>query len=144
MNWPSSWRAERVYCGHVLEHMAWSAVPEFLRQLRQLCAADAELMVVGPDVWRVLEGWKQGIYDDTLVQQTIEDHEHYQDADAEWTEARHHWNCYAKRVADVLSEAGWVDVEVLPGMSSVEIDWPVVSRVEWQCAVSARAWANHD
>lgn len=39
---------DRLYCGHLLEHLAWERVPEALREMSRVCKPDAVMCFVGP------------------------------------------------------------------------------------------------
>lgn len=137
--WPDALsRIEYAYCGHVLEHMPWHKSIAFMHALRHRMRSTGKpsggkVMVVQPDLFRVLAA-----EDHQLLLMTMEDDLHYQPADDDWDQARHHWNSYEARVVRLLEAAGWSDVTPLP-VGEVPAMWPVVSRVGWQCAVEATA-----
>lgn len=124
--------AERVYLGHVLEHVAWPAVPAFLAEVRRVL--DGEVLVTGPDVYRTVHRWSDGLEPWDLVASVME-HAAPAGADNGWPEALHHWNCHEARVVDLLERAGFADVAPTTDLSG----WPVVQWSDWQCAVKARA-----
>lgn len=124
----------RVYLGHVMEHIRWDRVPQFMEELKMMCADGAEVMIVGPDSNRVLQHWKNGIgtWDDVLA--VLEDDYHYQTIPADWEGARHCWNSYEDRVVRILKDAGLSNVQAVPINAKDLAGWPVVSHVATQCA----------
>lgn len=126
--------ADRVYLGHVLEHVPWPAVPAFLAEVRRVL--DGDLFVTGPDVHRTIEQWHDGQVSWSLVLSVME-HAAHVELDNGWPEAHHHWNCHEARVVEALELAGFVDIEPAdifhPGDG-----WPIMNPSTWQLAVSAR------
>lgn len=134
--------AHRIYLGHVLEHVPWPAVPDLLAQVRATLAPGGLVGVVGPDVLRTVERYRQGVDDWALVRAVLEDEHHYQHLDGatdDWPEARHWWNCYEERVVRILEAAGFEQVTPQPITPEALADWPVVAHTLHQCAVTAVA-----
>lgn len=128
---------KKLYLGHVLEHIAWEKLGPALDECKRLLADDGELMVVGPDVYRAIEQYKTGVTEFDAMQSTLEDAKAGWDA-GQWEGARHMWNCHGERVVLALKAVGFEQV-VSIGIDNPRLDeWPVVSRIGWQCAVSAR------
>lgn len=126
---------ERVFLSHVLEHIPWEALPDFLRDVRRVAAA--EVLIVGPDCYRVIEAYKQGLEPWSIVQSVLE-HKDYPDDMAAWPGAPHHWNCHEARVIEALNRTGWHAVSVLDDADLA--GWPVVAwNRRWQFAVMARS-----
>lgn len=129
---------ERIYLGHVIEHVAWDRLPDFLRDVYDVLAPGGEVMVVGPDVLRAIIRHQAGVEPMSLVLSTLEDATFPADG-WEWDGARHQWNAHEARVVGALSRFGGFETVEPVGMESHRLDaWPVVSRVKWQCAVWAR------
>ena len=126
-----------VYLGHVLEHVAWDGVPRFLSELAGLLSVDGEVCVVGPDVNRAIAGAAVGIYPWSLVDACLEGPDPQIDGDDfSHDGARHQWNCTEERVVGALQAAGFRYVtRWRPGR--LPRVWPIVSRVDWQMAVTA-------
>lgn len=131
---------ERVYLGHVLEHVAWPHVPTFLAQVRDLMASGGQVCVVGPDTNRTLQLWRDGSTDWSLVMAVLEDDTHYQSTPEMWDGARHAWNCYEARVVRALTDAGFEHVTPHPVVRDAPlVHWPVVAYTNWQCAAIGTA-----
>lgn len=126
---------ERVMMSHVLEHVPWEQVPAFLLDVRRV--ASAEVLILGPDVYRSIEAYKQGLEPWSLLQSVLE-HKDYPDDMAAWPGAPHHWNCHEARVIEALNRTGWHAQPVLD--DAILGDWPVVAwNPRWQFAVIARS-----
>lgn len=125
---------EAVYCGHVLEHIAWPKVPAFLGHIRDHLAPGGACCVVGPDVERALAAWHRGLEPRSLVTSVLES-DRPQDDLGDWPGARHAWNCTEERVVRAMSEAGFARVEALSIDPVALAGWPVVAFTQWQCAV---------
>jgi predicted SAM-dependent methyltransferase len=129
--------ADRVYLGHVLEHIPWPDVPEVLAGVHRTLRPGGLVCVVGPDVLSVIEQYRERVADLDLLLSTWEDAEHYQDSPESWDGARHWWNCYEQRIVDALVDAGFSEVAAQPNTPEALHGWPVVAFVPWQCAVTA-------
>lgn len=121
---------ERVYLGHVLEHIPWPRVHNLLVEARRVLVAGGEVLVTGPDVHRVLHEWRDGRVPWDLVLDAMEHADRYDDS---WPEATHKWDMHEGRVTAALTAAGFDD-----GAPTEDFDgWPVVGWSAWQCAVRA-------
>lgn len=126
--------AHRVYLGHVLEHVPWDQVPAFLEECRRLLIPGGLVMVVGPDVERVVRSFAAGLEPWELVESTWEsDQVHMTDGEP-WEEARHAWNSTEPRVERAMTAAGFVLVRSYTDrLETMRGDgWPLVSGVSWQ------------
>lgn len=135
---------ERLYAGHVLEHIVIERVPTTLANWYQILRPGGELAVVGPDVNRALEWYRTGRLS---LDELWERMEHGTTTATEaWrrlygtsnvdAHARHHWNCIPERVIALLEVSEFTDVREV---SLNELtDWPLVSRSEDQFAVRAQ------
>lgn len=128
--------AECIYLGHMLEHVRWEEVAQVLGEMRRLLAPGGQLAVVGPDTRRAMAMWRDGEIDDEALDAIVENEASYQGA-GDWDGARHQWNCHSDRVVLALHRAGFVSIAPVPIASDKLDDWPVVSRIGWQCAVLA-------
>lgn len=137
--------AERVYAGHVLEHMPWPDTLAFVGELQRVLASGGELLVVGPDVLRTIHRWRDGLEPDFMLHTVLE----YHDANtgfvsSDWPNARHWWNCWEQRVVDLLRLAGYAQVTPVVPPDHVVQDgwlapWPNVGAAPWWCVVHALA-----
>lgn len=132
---------ERLYMGHLLEHLPWNRVHGFLEHCRTRLVSGGQLCVVGPDVRRTLELWKAGAAPDFLVEAVLEDDTSNPDTPGTWEGARHQWNCYESRVVQALTHVGFVAVTPRDMATPAPplTDWPVVAYTSWQFAVTAVA-----
>ena len=131
---------ERIYLGHVLEHVRWEDVPSFLGECLALLEPGGQIMVVGPDIWNTLRMWRNGSVSDELVDAVLEGPDpQVEGVRVGWDGARHQWNAEQARVVYGLEAAGFQDVTAWASMAQVPDGWPIVARAEWQSAVSAVA-----
>ena len=118
--------ADMVYAGHVLEHIAPEDLPAILSEVRRVLKPGGRFAAVGPDVDRI-----DPIAQPDLFRMASKGH----DGLGVNPHAPHLWDCTEARllsaVRDVFPKARAVLVADLPE------DWPVVSRVDWQCAVES-------
>jgi len=127
---------DRVYLGHVLEHVRWEHVASFLAECLGLLRPGGECLIVGPDVNMVLHWWKHDLCDWKLVEAAMEgDHPQVEDTQELWDGARHQWNSTQRRIVTAMQEAGFDTVTAYDTMADVPDSWPSVSRAEWQTAV---------
>lgn len=137
----------RIYMGHLLEHVAWEQVPTFLQlHVAPALTDDGELAIVGPDVYRVIEMYKNGQEGWAWVEACLEGPdaqfdlrgEPTGDATEGWPEARHKWNAYEDRVQRVtqLALPDW-SVRAVPISETYLGEYPVVAFTQFQCAVLA-------
>lgn len=112
-----------LYAGHVLEHLEYEQVPAALDEFARVLGEDGVLCVVGPDYVRAVEKrFGKGVRRDIIEGPDY---------------SPHRWVCTEAAVVLLLEAACW------EGVGAVEIEelggvWPVVSRIGWQCAVTAR------
>lgn len=98
---------DRVYLGHVLEHITWDDVPRALAEVRRVLKPEGRMAATGPNDGR--------------------------DGAGRWPGDEHQWECTASRMLEVIQTVfpDAVLVERLPD------EWPVVAHVDWQCSVLA-------
>lgn len=147
---------DAIYAGHVLEHIEWSKVGTFLDEMARVAAPGAWMLVVGPDVYRTIQRWKEGKEPWHMVASTMEhaDVNHQPGREGEqWTAAHHHWNCHAERLGRLLSRWETEDVsDAIPDNYLARdsegrrwwndpvsgVKWPVVDKAPWQCGFRVR------
>lgn len=108
---------QAVYLGHVLHLIPPQDVPATLARLWERCVSGAQVAAVGPDALRLL------------------------DADIDFDRVFEHlggdprrWACTQQRLVDLMRASGLQRVRPVL-LTSAELDgFPVVSKVEWQCA----------
>ncbi len=111
---------EKVYCGHVLEHLPLADIPRGLDEVRRVLAPDGELLIVGPDLTRAEAHWPEMV-------------EVIKRGENRWSGDEHLWESREATVVDLLG--GW-QVTALD-VAAVGDDWPLTSRIGWQFAVLA-------
>lgn len=126
------WPCERVLLSHVLEHIKLDDLPAFFAHLRAALTPDSEVLILGPDVYRTLERWRQGLEPWNLVQSVLEHAEYPGTTD--WPEACHHWNSHGQRLLEMLKLEGF-QAEPLDWAPD---DWPSWHYAGWQTAILAR------
>lgn len=115
---------DKIYAGHFLEHVdLGEPMKKVLDEFRRVLTIDGEAMFVGPDLTRAEKDWPEMI-------EAIEAHE------GDWEGHGHSWDSREETILDFLKEFGW-DAVAIP-IEHVPEPWPVVSRIGWQCAASAR------
>ena len=124
------------YLGHVLEHVPWDDVPRFLRSVLTLLEPGGQICVVGPDVMRAIDGYRNQTVTRSIVVACLEGpNPQIDNLESAHDGARHQWNCTEERVMFALSDAGFVELEACRPR---ELDgvWPLVAPPDWQCAVT--------
>jgi len=130
----------RIYMGHVLEHVPYDRVGDFLQLVKSKVVKGGWVMVVGPDVKKCMRLWKQNKVTDERVFGGLEDDmwDTPENVD-KWFGARHQWNAYDERVQRLVVGAGFTDVNILDITNQSNFKgWPVVSFSEDQMALIAR------
>lgn len=129
---------DRIYMGHVLEHVPWTKVVPFLQLAAEKLVSGGKLLVVGPDVNRSLQMWHEGSESLEHLLTVLEDDLHTQETEVKWFGEHHYWNAYEARVLRALNAAGFKNAKALDiGNESLFAQWPVTSHARWQMAVIA-------
>lgn len=114
---------DRVYMGHVLEHLERDDVTVALAEVGRVLRPGGELMIVGPDL-------------DRAVGQFADVAPSIRTGGGRWPGDRHLWDSTEtetlRLVRLVFPDAQPLPVSDVPGL------WPVVSKVGWQFAVHVR------
>lgn len=141
---------DAAFLGHVIEHMPWTHVPSFISDISRTVKPGAPILIVGPDVLKTIQRWKDGHEPWHMVLSTMEhlDMNFQPDREEEWWDgAHHHWNCHEDRVAKLLYKMGFASItnvfNLIPndplGTSwydkEFDITWPVVGKYHWQLAI---------
>lgn len=139
---------DRLYCGHLIEHVPWDGVPGFLNYIYDHVADGGEVVFVAPDVHRTIkryaleldpEGW-------SLVESVLEGPwgdptpRGYYEPRQEFTRpgGRHQWNCWEYRLVHALDQSNFPHVEAMAIDPEGPLGrWPVVAFTQWQCAARA-------
>lgn len=108
--------AERIYLGHVLEHLTLERLPGVLDEVRRV--AKGPVCVVGPDVDRC---------------RTPEERHGAAVGGHRWPGDEHHWECSEVLMLSLLAAAGW-SMRAVPIANLQGSAWPVVSFAPWQFA----------
>jgi SAM-dependent methyltransferase len=114
--------ADRVYMGHVLEHVPFDALVPVLAEVRRVLVSGGLACIVGPDVGLTLRDprWSH-IMDPVLY------------GARRWNGDTHEWTSTGEAHVLAARLAGF-DPKLID-VAAVPLDWPVVSREGWQFAV---------
>lgn len=145
---------DAAYLGHVLEHIEWEKVSDFVKDIQRMLKPGAPLLVVGPDVFKTIKRWKENKEPWSMVLSTIEhqDFNYQPDRETEqWDGCAHFWNCHHERVWNLLTDLGFSNIkdyyDLVPNDTnskwwtdpSTNITWPVVGKWYWQFAIHCQA-----
>jgi hypothetical protein len=134
--------------------MDWGSVPRFMEDMRRVAKPGGRILIVGPDIFKTIHRWKEGLEPWHMVLSTLEHQEHnFQPGREEewWDGATHHWNCNHQRVWDLLEGMRFSGLEDyydrIPNDTSAKtwhddttgITWPVVGKWFWQFAIHLTA-----
>lgn len=111
----------RVYMGHVLEHVPLESVVPFLTEVLRVLAPDGEALIVGPDIGLTYRTGRTFMKDVVF-------------GATRWPGDEHKWNSTGEAHLFAARLAGF-DAHMVP-IDSVSDEWPVVSRDNWQFAVT--------
>lgn len=120
---------DRIYAGHVLEHLRVHEVLVLLERLRSCLKDDGQMLVVSPDI-----DYARGLLVSGTLDVTMESLAY---GAGRWSEDVHHWECSAPAIIKMLRVTGWEYVKQVV-WDSVPEEWPIAERgPRWQCAVLA-------
>lgn len=139
---------DAIFLGHVLEHMDWKEVPNFLNDMKRIAKPNAKFLICGPDVLRTIKRWAQNQEPWEMVLSTMEHQDINTQPEREhlwWDGATHHWNCHHERVWNLLNKMGFTSLvdafNLIPKNPLGEkwtnngIEWPVVGHWHWHFAI---------
>lgn len=117
--------ADRVYVGHLLEHLEWDTdLPAVLREIRRVLAPGGELCVVGPDYDRALTNPEWEVLLPGIIH-----------GGHRWPGDEHRWLSSGPKTLEAVfrmfPNAEQVDITKLP-------KWPLMDTVGWQFAILAQ------
>jgi SAM-dependent methyltransferase len=140
---------DAVFMGHVIEHIEWPKVPSFLNEMSRIAKPNAPMLIVGPDVYKTIQRWKNGQEPWWMVESVMEHQDINLQPDREhewWDGAFHHWNCHEQRVQHILDSLGFPNTKIVAdhmpnyvdGWRDLDIPgfvWPTVQKAPWQFAI---------
>jgi predicted SAM-dependent methyltransferase len=112
---------DRLYAGHVLEHLTPEDVVKAIREFARVVRADGKIMIVMPDL-------------DVAEAKYPELVESVRYGADRWGGDKHLWESRPSTLAPLLVEAGHPDARLVPIHALVGSEWPVTAFVDWQYA----------
>lgn len=112
---------DRLYAGHVLEHLTPEDVVVALREFRRVISPEGKIMIVLPDL-DVAEDRYPDLVDSVRY------------GGDRWGGDKHLWESRPRNFAQMLVDAGEPNARWVPINSLVGTEWPVVAFVDWQYA----------
>lgn len=134
---------DAVFMGHVIEHIDWPSLPAFFMEMTRVAKPDAPMLIVGPDVYRTIQLWREDKQPWWLVESVMEHQEVAPSQNVEWWDgATHHWNCHEQRVVELLQQLKFSDIQSvsdqIPNGNNwrdpevKNLVWPIVQKADWQ------------
>jgi predicted SAM-dependent methyltransferase len=127
---------DRVYLGHVMEHVPWETIGDFLSEVGRVLAPGGTILATGPDIYRTLFQWCDGVVPWSLVESVLE---HREKESPDWPGSAHQWNCHEARMVQAFQSVG-AQVQTIPVdliEPFIKDGWPIVNWSGWQCAMYA-------
>lgn len=121
---------ERIYLGHVLEHIPLASVRLALGECWRALRVGGEMAVIGPDVERGRRWFAEG----RLTSDELDAIRH---GGARWPGDVHRYESSEKVIVREITRSEAWDFDVCE-IVEFPSDWPVVSRIGWQFSVYAR------
>lgn len=129
---------ERLYAGHCLEHIPLGEkFDAAMMEIKRVIGDDGIACFVCPDVYEAIRWYKDGRAPWELVDACLEGPDDGIDPASAWDGCFHAWNATAARLQAQVART-FTSAESVSMNSPLLNDFPVVSRVEWQCAVVTR------
>lgn len=123
--------ADKVYLGHVLEHLPFEMVEAALAEATRVLRPGGKLGIVGPDIQLAWEGYKRGLF----TRDTVEGVINGSGCGGHETDI-HLWTCEARIIKSLITKA-FPDARVTNLARLLADGWPVASLVGWQFAIVA-------
>lgn len=117
---------ERVYLGHVLEHLPWDDITSVLDEISRVSVSDAVLCVVGPCLDKAVSTHQPAWLLDQIR------------VNGGTGPGDHKWNPTTDLTFQALVTAGCAQVREVPVGQTVGVGWPNTVADTWQCAFLAR------
>lgn len=121
-----------VYLGHVLEHLTMDDAALVLHRVADVLVPGGALLVVGPDVDRAHAMYEAGKLTQTEYHGIVLGRR-------AWPGDEHRWRCSESVLQDLLNRTKRFKWTTPIALDDIPSFWPVVSFVEWQCAVIVTA-----
>jgi SAM-dependent methyltransferase len=118
---------DRVYLGHILEHLEYDKIPDALREVKRVTKPGGEIMVVGPCHDKAK---RLNVPDDLM--HAIEAH------GFDGTGFGHEWTPTTKLTLEAV-QIVFPKAQVVNITDVTKPKWPNPSQAGWQCAVQAFA-----
>jgi len=113
---------DRVYCGHVLEHVAPDDLADAVAEIRRVLADDGELVIVGPDMNLTAE------HEPGMLAVAV-------GGTRRWPGDEHQWAATGEMTLAFLAPC--FDAQLVR-IDELHPEWPVVDRIVlWQFAIHA-------
>lgn len=115
----------KVYLGHVLEHLEWEKIPEYLEAISAVCVSGAIVMAVGPCIHRAISTRQPRSIIEAILADPSSDLP---------PGAGHAWTPTEALTALALECGGLTEVTVMPVDQVRPPFWPNPSTAPWQTA----------
>lgn len=126
---------EKVYCGHVMEHIEEENLPRAFAEIGRVLEPDGVLMIVGPDYKRAKEQGEPQFLLDSIKASPREE---YLASEG----AVHAWTCDEGRMRKHVEAAGF-RCRPLPVAEVDSEEWPIGDRkARWQFAMECNREEN--
>lgn len=125
---------DRVYAGHVLEHVALDAFDAHMAEVGRVLAPTGSACFVGPDVYKVLDDWKHDRCGFDLVMRALEGPDSSCGGTETWDGSCHTFNASEARVVGMVRRT-FPAAYAVPILAAELDEWPVPFRETWQWAI---------
>jgi predicted SAM-dependent methyltransferase len=115
---------DRLYAGHVLEHIELETVPAILQEFRRVLKPTGGMLLVGPDLDRAEVSFPE--YVDII-----------KTGGHRWPGDAHLWESRGTTMLELLQGSGFDVAEAEIGPVFLSETWPITSGAGWQFAIFA-------